>query len=167
MCTTDWLPGILHYKCYTRKRSIDFLSFLTITHILKAISRFLAFTGFEMIPKLGENIGNFSRLSTSSIGSNDQPELSNTLAPCKISFFIHNIDELSTPNAKRSVFITIRFINITHRSKNNVESGILGSHCIGIRNTSSWINPRTYKGWGWWMPPPFPPRPIRFFSVFP
>ena len=148
MCTTDWLPGILHYKRYTRKRSIDFLSFLDITHILKAISRFLAFNGFEMILKLVENTGNFSILSTSSIESKDQPELSNMLAPCKISLFIHNIDELSTPNAKRSVFITIRFINITHRSKNNVESGILGSHCIGIRNPTSWINPRAYKGWG-------------------
>ena len=119
--------------------NIDRLPFICYhhPHILKAINGFLAFSGFEKISKLGENIDNFSRLSTSSIESNDQPELSNMLAPCKVSLFIHNIDELSTPNAKRSVFITIRFINITHRSKNNVESGILGSHCIGIRNPSS------------------------------
>ena len=119
--------------------NIDRLPFICNRHphILKAINGFLAFSGFEKISKLGENIDNFSRLSTSSIESNDQPELSNMLAPCKVSLFIHNIDELSTPNAKRFVFITIRFINITHRSKNNVESGILGSHCIGIRNPSS------------------------------
>ena len=114
---------------------IDRLPFISNhhPHILKAINGFLAFNGFEKIPKLGENIDNFSRLRTSSIESNDQPELSNMLAPCKI--FIENIDELSIPNAKRSLFITDRFIDVIHRSKNNVESGILGT-------------PRTYKGGG-------------------
>ena len=95
--------------------------------ILKAINGFLAFNGFEKISKLGENIDNFSRLSTSSTESNDQPELSNMLAPCKICPFIENI------HSKRSVFITDRFIDVIHRSKNNVESGILGT-------------PRTSKG---------------------
>ena len=117
-------------------------------HILKAINGFLAFNGFEKIPQLGENIDNFSRLSTSSIESNDQPELSSMLAPCKICPFIENKDKLSTPNAKRSVFITDRFIDVIHRSKNNVESGILGT-------------PRTYKGGG--EMPPLPSPPIRFF----
>ena len=109
--------------------------------ILKAINGFLAFNGFEKISKLGENIDNFSRLSTSSTESNDQPELSNMLAPCKICPFIENI------HSKRSVFITDRFIDVIHRSKNNVESGILGT-------------PRTSKGGGGVG---CHPTPIRFF----